>query len=75
MTGNFEKQDTSNVNWGISQAAAEGLKGYRNIAIPGSDARKGEGYDGSRTDAIIILSIPEEGTDVSARFLLCEILI
>lgn len=57
MMGNFEKQDTSNVNWGISQAAAEGLKGYRNIAILGSDARKGEGYDGSRTDAIIILSI------------------
>lgn len=57
MTGNFEKQDTSNANWAISQTAAAELKGYRNIAILGSDARKGEGYDGSRTDAIIILSI------------------
>lgn len=57
MTGNFERQDTSNANWGISTTAAESLSGYRNIAILGSDARKGEGYDGSRTDAIIVLSI------------------
>ena len=33
------------------------MSGYRNIAILGSDARADEGYDGSRTDAIIIMSI------------------
>jgi LCP family protein required for cell wall assembly len=33
------------------------LSGYRNIAILGSDARADEGYEGSRTDAIIIMSI------------------
>ncbi len=57
MTGNFERQDTSTADWSISDSVAQSLKGYRNIAILGSDARKGEGYDGSRTDAIIVLSI------------------
>ena len=64
ITSNLDRVDTSDYDLGISDKAAEDLKDYRNIAILGSDARKGEGYDGSRTDAIIILSINKKTGDV-----------
>ena len=43
---------------------ADELSGYRNIAVLGVDARAGEGYDGSRTDAIIVLSIKKSTGDI-----------
>lgn len=52
-----DRDDTSNSDFAIDTAASLKLSKYRNIAILGSDARKGEGYSGSRTDAIIIMSI------------------
>ncbi|MGI6212335.1 MAG: LCP family protein [Anaerovoracaceae bacterium] len=57
ITSNLDKVDTSNADFAISTEASVDLLKYRNIAILGSDARKGESYDGSRTDAIIIFSI------------------
>lgn len=57
MTSHLDKVDTGKANFAINSQVASDLKGYRNIAVLGVDARKGEGYDGSRTDAIIILSI------------------
>ena len=57
ITSKLDREDTDGKNFAISEQADKELDGYRNIAILGSDARKGEGYDGSRTDAVIILSI------------------
>lgn len=57
ITSNLDRVDTTGKNFAINSQVDKDLDGYRNIAILGSDARKGEGYDGSRTDAIIILSI------------------
>ena len=56
LTGTFDRQDTSKADFGISEKAAKELKGYRNIAIFGTDGRADESYDVSRTDAIIVLS-------------------
>lgn len=64
LTGNFDKVDTSDADFAISKKAAEGLSGYRNIAILGVDARADEGYDGSRTDAVIVMSINKKNGDV-----------
>ncbi|MGF6375696.1 LCP family protein required for cell wall assembly [Clostridiales Family XIII bacterium PM5-7] len=64
LTGNFDKIDTKNANFSISSKADEELSGYRNIAILGVDARADEGYDGSRTDAIIIMSIKKSNGDI-----------
>lgn len=62
--GNFDKIDTGDRNFAIDEQVSRNLKGYRNIAILGSDARSDEGYDGSRTDAIIIMSIKKLTGDV-----------
>ena len=48
----------------IDPQVADDLSGYRNIVILGSDARADEGYDGSRTDAIIIMSIKKSNGDI-----------
>lgn len=63
ILGNLDSVDTKGKNFAISQKVDDELGNYRNIAILGSDARKGEGYDGSRTDAIIILSINKSTED------------
>ncbi len=57
MTTKMDKVNTDKANFAISTQAESMLKGYRNIAILGSDARMNEPLDGSRTDAIVILSI------------------
>ena len=49
-----------NMNHGI----AESLKGYRNILLLGVDSRDVTTNDGSRSDAIIIVSINKETKDV-----------
>ena len=64
LTRSFDKVDTSGGNFAIDDQVADDLSGYRNIAILGSDARADEGYDGSRTDAIIIMSIKKTTGDV-----------
>lgn len=64
LTRNFDKVDTSNADFAIDDQVADDLSGYRNIAILGSDARADEGYDGSRTDAIIIMSIKKSSGDI-----------
>ena len=56
LTGTFERQKTNHDDFAISEQAAKDLKGYRNIAILGTDGRADESYDVSRTDAIIVLS-------------------
>ncbi len=64
LTGNFDKVDTEGKDFAITPQVAEELSGYRNIAILGVDARADEGYDGSRTDAIIIMSIHKSTGDI-----------
>jgi len=64
LTGNFDKIDTEKSAFAIDPQAADDLSGYRNIAILGSDARADEGYDGSRTDAIIIMSIKKSTGEI-----------
>lgn len=57
LTGNFDRMENDRSTFAIDPQVDKDLSGYRNIAILGSDARADEGYDGSRTDAIIVLSI------------------
>lgn len=64
LTKNFDRKDIGNRDYGINKVAERELKNYRNILILGSDARKSEGYDGSRTDAIVILSINKKNGDM-----------
>ena len=65
MTTKMDKVDTENANFAISPQAESVLKGYRNIAILGSDARMNEPLEGSRTDAIVILSINRKNGKVN----------
>lgn len=64
LTGNFDRIDTDKDAFAIDPQVADDLSGYRNIAILGSDARADEGYDGSRTDAIIIMSIKKSTGEI-----------
>jgi len=64
LTDTFERQKTDPKDFAISEKAAKELKGYRNIAILGTDGRADESYDVSRTDAIIILSFKKSNGDL-----------
>ena len=64
LTGNFDRIDTDKDAFAIDSTVGDELSGYRNIAILGSDARADEGYDGSRTDAIIVMSIKKSTGDI-----------
>lgn len=64
LTRNFDHIDTDKDMFAIDPQVADDLSGYRNIVILGSDARADEGYDGSRTDAIIIMSIKKSNGDI-----------
>ncbi len=55
---NFVKIDEGNL-------AIENKTGYRNIALLGVDTRDMNSLDGSRSDAIIIVSINEQSKDVN----------
>ena len=57
LAGNLDMVATDDSEFDIDPRVAKELKDYRCVAVLGSDARKGEGYDGSRTDAIIIARI------------------
>lgn len=65
LASHFDKVDTSDKDLGIDPAVDDALSGYRNIAVLGSDARSDESLDGSRTDAIIILSIKKSNGDIN----------
>ncbi len=64
VTKNIESEDTQEYQFDIDPQVAEDLKEYRNILILGSDARADESIDGSRTDAIILMSINKKTSDV-----------
>lgn len=64
LTGNFDKVETEEGDFLIDPQVADDLSGYRNIAILGVDARADEGYDGSRTDAIIVMSIKKSTGEI-----------
>jgi len=57
MLSNLDKVQTSKSDFGINDGVSTDLWKYTDIAVMGSDARKGESYDDSRTDAIIIMRI------------------
>ena len=48
----------------IDDAVDKSLSDYRNVAILGIDARNGEGFEGTRSDAIIIASINKKTNEV-----------
>ena len=64
LTDTFDRQKTNPEDFAISEKAAKELKGYRNIAILGTDSRADESYDVSRTDAIIVLSFKKSSGDL-----------
>lgn len=64
VASHFDKVDASRDEFAINDTVASELKGYRNIAILGVDARAGEPLDGSRTDAIIIMRIKKSNSKV-----------
>ena len=49
----------------IDKQVKKDLKGYRNIAVMGVDARQGEDKANTRTDAIIVASLNKKTGDVS----------
>ena len=65
LTSHFDKVDVGEDDLAIDPKVADELSGYRNIAVLGSDARANEKLDGSRTDAIIILSIKKINGDIN----------
>lgn len=69
LCSHFDKVDTGNSDFAIDPGVEDSLggflSGYRNIAVLGSDARSNEPLDGSRTDAIIILSIKRSNGDIN----------
>lgn len=56
--------DTSGEDFAIDPTAEAELKGFRNIAILGVDNGSGSGYDGARSDAILIMSIDRKNGDI-----------
>ncbi len=64
LTRTFDIVDTGDSDFAITDQVATDLSGYRNIAILGVDARAGESIDGSRTDAIIVMSINKSSGDI-----------
>ena len=57
--------DTNMSEFAIDSQVKKDLKGYRNIAVMGVDARAGEKQEATRTDAIIVVSLEKKTGDVS----------
>lgn len=64
LTDTFDRQKTKHEDFAISKQVEKDLRGYRNIAILGTDSRADESYDVSRTDAIIVLSFKKTTGDL-----------
>lgn len=56
----MDYEETRDVQWDIDPDVSDALSGYRNILILGVDARSMTNYDGSRSDAILVLSLDKE---------------
>ena len=63
--GKLGHVDTDVSQFEIDDQVKKDLKGYRNIAIMGVDARAGEDKSSTRTDAIIVASLNKKSGDVS----------
>ena len=57
MVSKLDTVKTIDKEFEVNKTVERQLSGYRNVAILGSDGRMGEGFDGTRTDAIIIARI------------------
>lgn len=57
FASNLTTVDTSGEDFGINSGVSSSLWRYTDIAILGSDARAGESYEGSRTDAVVVMRI------------------
>lgn len=64
MIDKVDYEETKNAEWDIDDQVAEDLADYRQIAILGVDARSMTTYDGSRSDAIVVLSINKKTGDI-----------
>lgn len=64
MIDKVDYEETKNAEWDIDDQVAEELSDYRQIAILGVDARSMTTYDGSRSDAIVVLSINKTTGDI-----------
>jgi polyisoprenyl-teichoic acid--peptidoglycan teichoic acid transferase len=64
MIDKVDYEETKNAEWDIDDKVAEDLSNYRQIAILGVDARFMYTYDGSRSDAIVVLSINKTTGDI-----------
>ena len=63
--GKMAHVDTNKAEFEIDRQVAKDLKGYRNVALMGIDARKGEDAKNCRTDAIIVASLDKKTGDVA----------
>lgn len=57
MVSKLDTVKTIDKEFEVNKTVEKQLSDYRNVAILGSDGRMGEGFDGTRTDAIIIARI------------------
>jgi polyisoprenyl-teichoic acid--peptidoglycan teichoic acid transferase len=64
MIDKVDYEETKNAQWDIDDKVAENQKDYRQIAILGVDARTMTNYDGSRSDAILVLSIHKQTGEI-----------
>ena len=64
IVGSAEHISIDKNDIGINETAAASIDGYRNIAVLGTDARKGDDETNVRSDAIIVASINEETDEV-----------
>ena len=64
LTSKLDYIPTEKKDFAINPTVEKNLSGYRCVAILGSDARKGQGYDGSRTDAIIVAVIDKSTNNI-----------
>jgi len=64
MIDKVDYEETKNAEWDIDDKVATDLADYRNIAILGVDARSMTTYDGSRSDAILVMSINKKTGDI-----------
>lgn len=60
LTNTIQYEQTHPKEFSVSSQVSESLKNYKNILILGVDARKGETYKGSRSDAIIVARIEKK---------------
>ena len=63
--GKLDHVDTDISEFAIDTQVAKDLKGYRNVAVLGVDARAGEDQANTRTDAIIVASLDKKTGDVA----------